>query len=207
MTNKLKISIMRNSLLFSAFMLFLMGCSTEKDEFVPTLPPITQTGENTFGCYVDGKLLTPREGDGTFNVRDRGMIFWGSPSGSDNEISVTDYKSGTGGRIDIHIQELDQKGEGVFVINESNCEKGMDANQNINIRVRWRDEITQEYKWYCSIENGGILEITRYDFDNFIVSGTFSCKMANRDDSSDVIEITEGRFDIKWDELEYTNFP
>lgn len=199
---------MRNLILYTGITIFfLLSCSPEKDEFVPKLPPITQSGENTFGCYVDGKLLIPREGDGTFNTRDRGMIFWGSPSETYNEISVIDYKSGNGGRIDIHIEEFDEKGEGIFTINESNCEKGLDANHNINIRVRWLDKDTQAYKWYCSIEDGGELEITRYDFENFIVSGTFSCKMANRDDPSDIIEVTEGRFDLKWDDLPYTNFP
>ena len=199
---------MKTSVLaFTLFAFIFLGCNKEDDGFMSTLPPITQTGENTFGCYVDGKLLIPREGEGTFNSRDRGMIFWGSPSDTYNEISVIDYKSGNGGRIDIHIQEFDEKGEGIFTINESNCEKGLDANHNINIRVRWWDEDIQAHKWYCSIEDAGTLEITRYDFENFIVSGTFSCKMANRDDPSDIIEVTEGRFDIKWDELPYANFP
>ena len=202
---------MKNLILYTGLItIILMACSPTKDEFVPTLPPITQTGENTFGCYVDGKLLIPREGEGTFNSRDYGMIYSGfgnGPNYEHNELNIHDFKGVNKMRMDIHFVSLHENGEGIFTINKSNCEIGLDANHNINIRVRWWDEDIQAHKWYCSIEDAGTLEITRYDFENFIVSGTFSCKMANRDDPSDIIEVTEGRFDIKWDELPYTNFP
>lgn len=193
------------TLLFFALLFTLLNCS--KDDDSPQLPAITQTGENTFGCYIDGKLLTPRDGTGTFNSPDHGMIFWGFSNSSDAELAVRDFKSGTGGLMDIHIFQFDENGEGTFIINESNCEDGIDANDNINIRCRWWDEAAQSYKWYCSTENSGTLTITRYDFDNRIVSGTFSCTVQNRDDSNDIIEITEGRFDIKWDTLDETDFP
>lgn len=177
-----------------------MSCGDDDDDtFTPTLPAITQTGENTFGCYIEGNLLTPRDGTGTFNNPDSGMIFWGSPSNTDSELAIRDFKSGKGGLIDIHIFDFHDNGEGTFMINESNCEDGIDANDNINIRCRSLDEVTQTYKWYCSIENGGTLIITRYDLANRIVSGTYSCTVQNRDDASDIIEITQGRFDIKWD--------
>jgi len=186
----------------------LQGCSEKDNGFTPTLPPITQTGANTFGCYIDGKLLTPRDGTGTFNVPDRGMRFWRSPNEFEyNELSIHDFKSGTGGLMDIHIQNLHAIGKGSYIINESNCQDGIDANPTINIRCRWWDEASQSYKWYCSIENGGNLTITRYDADNFIVSGTFHCTAQNRDDPNDIIEITQGRFDIDGTTLEGTNFP
>ena len=197
---------MKSSLLLS-LLLLLSNCNKDDDSFTPTLPPITQTGANTFGCYVDGKLLTPRDGTGTFNYPDYGMIFWGSPSGnSDSELAIRDYKSGTGGLLDIHITDFHQNREGTFPIKESNCQDGIDANPTINIRCRWWDESLQAYKWYCSIENTGNLIITRYDYTNSIVSGTFNCRGQNRDDATDIIEITEGRFDVKWSTLLETEF-
>jgi hypothetical protein len=199
---------MKSSLLLS-LLLLLSNCSKDDDSFTPILPPITQTGANTFGCYVDGKLLTPRDGTGTFNYPDYGMSFIAGPGPTDftyNEIAIHDYKSGTGGLLDIHITDLHQNGEGAFLINESNCQDGIDANPTINIRCRWWDESLQAYKWYCSIENTGNLIITRYDYTNSIVSGTFSCRGQNRDDATDIIEITEGRFDVKWSTLPETEF-
>lgn len=189
--------------IFSLCLFSLFNCGkSDDDRFTPTLPPITQTGANTFGCYIDGKLLTPRDGSGTFNSPDRGMVFWGSPTGFNyNEIDIRDFKSGTGGLLTLHISDLHQNGAGIYTINESNCEDNVDAIQNVNLFCRWFDESSQSYKWYCSIENGGTLTITRYDFENSVFSGTFTCTVQNRDDPNDVIEITQGRFDIKWDAI------
>ena len=185
-------------------LMLLQNCSTSDDTFTPTLPPITQTGANTFGVYIDGKLLIPRDGAGTFNSPDPGMSYSGlgdPPNYIYNEISIQDFKSGSGGLIDIHIVDLHENGEGTYTISESNCQDNVDANPTINIRCRWWNETYQTYKWYCSIEGEGILTIMRYDFENRIVSGTFSCKAVNRDDDNDIIEITQGRFDIKWDTI------
>jgi hypothetical protein len=35
---------------------FFAACEKEK----PHLPPETQTGANTFGCYINGKLFVPK---------------------------------------------------------------------------------------------------------------------------------------------------
>ncbi len=134
------------------------------------------------------------------------MDFWGATGNAYNEIRARDFKGEDGGIIDIHIDNLNQIGLGTYTINQSNCERLNSAYQNINIRSRWRDKASQEFKWYCSIENGGTITITRYDYDNKIVSGTFSCTVQNKDNPNETIEITEGRFDIKWDTLRYTNF-
>ena len=69
------------------------------------------------------------------------------------------------------------------------------------------NESTQLISFYCSIENTGFLDISRYDVANRTVYGTFSCRAVNRDESNDIIEITEGRFDIEWDTLDETVFP
>lgn len=196
-------------LVFGIFLLLQSSCSKD-DGFTPTLPPITQTGENTFGCFIDGNLLTPRDGDGLLGVPDRGMRFVSlgdPPNYIYNELIVRDFKSGTGGIVKIHFDNIEQYGEGVFTINESNCEDGLDAIQNINITCRWWNEASQVFKWYCSKESGGILTISRYDLDNGIVSGTFSCTVQNKNNPNDIIEITEGRFDINRSTLSLTNFP
>jgi hypothetical protein len=107
----------------------------------------------------------------------------------------------------IHLVELHKNGEGTFNINKSNCQNGLEANNNININCRVYDDTEQIYKWYCSIENAGKLTITRYDLNNRIISGTFNCTMQNKENPKDIIEITDGRFDIKWDTLDETIFP
>lgn len=188
---------MKTLLILLTITALLNGCSKSDDNL--QLPPVTQTGENTFGCYIDGKLLVPRSGTGTFNSADYGMVLQGGPGpGGDrifyHELKVYDYKSGNGARFTLHILGLLENREGIYPINESNCEGNILSNQNTNLFCRWWDESTQAYKWYCSVENGGTLEILRSD--NGILSGIFNCKLINRDDPNEFIEITEGRFDI-----------
>jgi hypothetical protein len=198
---------MKAQILLLSIVLLLNSCSSDDEGFTPTLPAISQTGSNTFGCFIDGVLLTPRDGSGSFNVEDKGMIMISGPSLLPyKELRVRDFVSGTGALLDIHFDNLDNNGEGIFPILESNCQNGIDANPTINVRVRIWDSNQEVFKWYCSAENAGNLTITRYDFDNLIVSGIFSCTVQNRDNPDDRIEITEGRFDLDRATLPNTNF-
>jgi len=203
----MKKTILKTLLIFT--LLNLYNCNNDDNEpgFTPTLPAITQTGANTFGAYIDGKLLTPRDGSGGIYGTPKGMAYWGTSDFSYNEIDVDDRKSEKGGLIRMHILALHQNREGTYTINESNCQGDIDSPVNTNIYCRVYDYTEQIFKWYCSIENAGTLTITRYDLANRIVSGTFSCSMQNKDDSSEIIEITQGRFDMKWDTLDETEFP
>jgi hypothetical protein len=196
---------MKTTLLILSLTL-LQNCSKSDDTFTPTLPPITQTGANTFGVYIDGNLLVPRNGDGTFNLVSNGAEFVGA-GGDSHEIIIHDYKSGNAGLLNIHIIDLFVNGEGNFPILDSNCLPNLDANPTINIYCRWKDEQTGENKYYCSIEGTGFLKITRFDLPNRIVSGTFSCSAVNRDDPNDIIEITDGRFDFHWATINEKEFP
>jgi hypothetical protein len=40
-------------------LLTVISCNKKKESEVPTLPPITITGANTMGAYVDGQLWLP----------------------------------------------------------------------------------------------------------------------------------------------------
>ncbi len=185
------------------------GCSKKDDNrFEPTLPFITQNGENTFGCYANGILITPRDGTGTFNSPDRGMNLIAGPNSNNieyHEIDVHDFASQRTSKIIIHIMDLDSIGIGQYRVDESNCLDGIHSPQTNNIHCRIFDYNENEYKFYCSTENSGSIHITRYD--NGILSGTFSCTAVNRDNPSEFIQITEGRFDINGYTLPNTKFP
>jgi hypothetical protein len=60
-------------------------------------------------------------------------------------------------------------------------------------------------KKYLSIANTGKITITKSDQN--IISGTFSCKLKNKDNPNDIIEITDGRFDFNKNTINTTNFP
>ena len=196
--------------LFWGSLLFLVSCSNKSDyqPFVPSLPPITQTGANTFGCYIDGVLLTPRDGTGGLYGTPKGVkIIAGGvpPQITYTEIYIDDRKSDKGGLLRIHFENLNDMGVGEYVVNESNCQGNIDSRQNTNIYCRVFDSTAQVYKWYCSTENAGIIKVTKYE--NGILSGTFSCLLKSLDNPNEHIEITEGRFDFNRATISETDFP
>lgn len=192
-------------LMFLFFVIF--ACSKSDDNPILSLPPATQTGENTFGCYIDGQLLIPRSGTGTWMGPDPGMAFIDGV-GSYYEIDVHDFASERTGSIVLHIMYLDSIGKGEYIVNTSNCNDSFLSPSTTNIFCRVWDYEENIYKYYCSTDNSGVINITRYDINADIVSGTFSCTAVNRDNPNDTIEITKGRFDINWRTLTpYTEFP
>jgi len=188
-------------LIINLIFITLSSCNNnDNNEFTPT----SQTGENTFGCYVDGKLLTPRDGTSLYGGSADGMRLYSLTDNSENniykEIRVRDFKGESGGILRIHLDGINNYSIGEFTINESNCENSLSANNNTNITLRWYG------KWYCSINNGGVINFSKVDnIGNY--AGTFSCTLQNRDNPNDIIEITEGRFDIYSPTLPNKNFP
>jgi hypothetical protein len=191
---------------------FLTACTNDEakgSECQANLPAITTTGANTFGCCINGNLLIPRDGTGTFGVSDDGFITWGHPSGNNQyfEIDIHDYKSDKPAKILIHIQDLHLYGIGNYDLHSSNGNRGLDGLQHTYLHCRVFDSKTNSYQYYRSTENSGIIKITRYDFEHRIISGTFNCVVTNTSNPNDSIEIKDGRFDIKWDTLLDKEFP
>ncbi|QMU65321.1 MAG: hypothetical protein GKR88_14145 [Flavobacteriaceae bacterium] len=59
----MKTNILKTVLLFVVITFF--NCSNNDDPIEQDqLPPITQTGANTFGCLINGKVLIPKDGTG-----------------------------------------------------------------------------------------------------------------------------------------------
>ncbi len=194
--------------IFFLSLIFLLAsnCSTEDVVDQDSLPPVTMTGANTFGCKVGNKILVPKDGAGTFNAEDKGMILWSSPvSGEYLEIDVQDFKTGVGSVI-IHIVDENTLAEGVYEIGQSNCRKGVDALDNNSIYFKTFDSEKKEFKHYCSFEKSGEIEILKYDASEKIISATFHAKLRNSNDHEDILELKQGRFDINWETLPYSEF-
>lgn len=189
--------------------MLLSSCSKDnpKDPIF-ALPPETQTGANTFGCYINGKLLIPRDGTGTIGSSDKGARFWGGyPDGAYNEIDIRDYKSIRTAKILIHLHNLQQLGVSQYAVDISNGMSNIDGLNHNYIHCMIFSEATNSYQYYRSFDNSGIVTVKRYDFNNRIVSGTFTCRLRNSTNPADEIEITQGRFDFKWDVLSDKIFP
>jgi large conductance mechanosensitive channel len=51
-------------------------------------------------------------------------------------------------------------------------------------------------KTYWSGNNSGTITITRFDYFNGVYSGIFNVTLYNKDNPTEIIQVTDGRFDI-----------
>ncbi len=201
------------NLIFILTALLLLGCRDSNkadDGFHAVLPPETQTGANTFGVTINGKVYVPRDPTGVnVGTTAKGMIFWRSPDNQHiyDELEIKDGASSVGFQMIIHLQNLFQNGQGEYILKKSNFHNGIDSIPDNHIYFKIWDNNISNYAYYGSIENQGLINVTRYDFANRIFSGVFSGKFVRYDNPNDFITISDGRFDINWNTLPNHPFP
>lgn len=180
------------------FLFALTFANCENNDPQEQLPPITQTGANTFGAIVDGRLFVPK---GTISFNPLGSrnkelgVFVGSDffdKNGDDKWFITTFNSEDNPRTYIYIYLptlLNSPTD--FVINKSD---GSERNDLSNAHIYCL--INKGEFQYLSFENSGVLNFSKIDIVNGLYSGTFSAKLKSKDNENDVIEIKEGRFDI-----------
>jgi hypothetical protein len=144
-----------------------------------SLPEATQTGANTFGCKVNGEIWVA---NGNSNYR---------------SIASNAYNVETGGFEVFGYNTKDFEGRTSVRAGCNNC-FGVGVYTDFDI-----------YPHYFSgsigdIDQGGghidttgssFVEITRFDLENRIISGTFEYDLYDKENGQK-IKITEGRFDL-----------
>ena len=177
-------------LLFSTIILCSSQCKKNKTNPPLTelekLPPITQTGANTFGCLVDGVAWLPngrKPQNGGSNIQlyvdptFQGGAFYVTGHQYNNFQSKISFGSGgctTGGLFDISLP-FQSISYNRFNNTVNTCE-------------------------FSSFDIGtyrkGFFNISRYDLSTGIFSGTFEFTIKSQG-CGDTIKITNGRFDVK----------
>jgi hypothetical protein len=170
------------------------------------LPPITMTGENTFGCLIDGKFFRPRDGRSTINSDNKGLRV--VQTETDNwEIHVFDRKSEKSGSLILHLENLENLELGNYIVSESNGLRGIDGNNNNYIHANFYKN--GQYNNYLSFYNSGNVVISKKDYspNNYhIFSGTFQVKLVNIHNTQDTLNISLGRFDLELGTVQQTSF-
>lgn len=195
---------MKHIILFLTTLL-LVGCSSD-DSNKNKLPPITQTGQNTFGVTINGRVYIPRDPTG-FSVGPEGhaVIFTANFPDTWREIIVIDGASSVGFKMVIHFKDLVNQGVGNYILKQSDFKDNIDSSPIDHIYFKIFDYSIGNYVYYGSIENQG--EIILSKRSDGILSGTFSGKFAKYGDPNDVIDITDGRFDFNLNSLSSHVFP
>ncbi|WBO84040.1 DUF6252 family protein [Hymenobacter yonginensis] len=178
---------MRKLFLYAALLL-LSQCSKCKDNDPSPearLPPVTQTGANTFGCLVNGEAWTPQGNDGTANYTVSYDLF---PSGGIINISTYRiYGQGANDFQTISVWAKGIQGVGTFYFANSSSAAAGFLNRKTNCYWSSTDSAVTYRR--------GNLTITRLDLQAGIVSGTFDFTLYKP--GCDSIRVTQGRFDKK----------
>jgi hypothetical protein len=189
--------------LLTLLIVFFTGCS--KDNSTPTvtdqLPAATTTGANTAGCIINGNILIPKNGSASFIGTPYGLElikgnnFW--PDKNDYwqlEIANNKDVDNNFGLV-LWVKNM-STGNGDYIINQSNGE--LDSNGPSSNQIIAGVKKNGINKTYYSSVNSGVIKITRSDLSVgvSIYSGTFNCTLYNKDNPSDIIQVSDGRFDI-----------
>ena len=134
------------------------------------------------------------------------MIWWGTSTNQYKELEVVDGASSVGFKIILHIQNLVQDGVGQYILKSSNFQEQVNSISESLIFFKIWDMQINNYAYYGSVANEGVINITRYDTINFVTSGNFSGKFVRADNPNNFIQIMDGRFDTG-SNLSNTKFP
>lgn len=169
---------------FSCIFVIFIIISCKKDQ-LDLLPEKSNTGANTFGCLIDGQAFIAKV-----------------PFGINNPLSITNSYSETDNLFLIQGNYEDKDGFisylGFYLfITHGTGEYAIVINQNELKTYVYRDKNeTKEY--YMFPEDSGTIQISYFNETEHIISGEFEMSVTNIADNSDRIEITQGRFDIKY---------
>ena len=175
---------MKNIIIGCISLCFLVACQKDVEE----LPPATQTGANTFGAKVDGKLWVP-QGFGPFPAND---ILEARFSGANAIIINARNFSSSPTETEFEILITGVNDLGTYLLNNNVT---LPASSSYGYFVK--RTLTPENEWITSSSNSGSVTITKLDMANRIVSGTFQFTALNLYNTPQPISVTEGRFDLK----------
>ena len=173
-------------LLLASFFTFSDCKKNKPNNPVDELPPETQTGANTFGCLVDGKVFIPK-GDpfggpikkAAYQFVNGGYYFniSGSRSSGDEVSSVSVF--GDSSIISV----------GSFNLGKRKV-AGLMSGQYLYSKIG-----TLGNSYYTNEINRGEIVVTKFDQTKQIVSGTFWFDAIDST-TGKIIQIREGRFDM-----------
>jgi hypothetical protein len=155
---------------------------------VDELPPATQTGSNTFGAKVNGTFWAP-QGFGVFSANN---ILDARRVGNAVVINARNFASSPN-ETEFEFILYDVLTPGVYLLNTDVSY----PNGTSNYAYYVKRNFTPQDEWITSSTHTGSVNITKMDTVNKVVSGNFQFD-AKSLYSSDVLHVTEGRFDIKY---------
>jgi len=166
---------------------FLLLSNSCKKTGINSLPPATQTGANTFGCLVDGKVWIPTGGGVGSGVNPTRGGFFRDANGKLNiYIAANSYND----NIDIYLKYITTVG--TYYLNYNTGVK-----PNIIFPESYGAYFVNGQDYYVTTTtHTGKVNITYADSIQGIVSGTFEMYLFQQS-TGKIKHMTDGRFDYK----------
>ena len=161
------------------------GCKKE----INNLPEPTQTGANTFGTKVNGENWGPLAAGILPTLPILEARFSGDSSVFINARNYSRTPRET--EMEIYLNRVSKPG--IYKLNQTTAAY---PNQSASYAHYVKRKFTIEDEWITGPENGGEVEVTKIDWENKIISGTFNFT-AKPLHNSGLLTVTEGRFDVK----------
>ncbi|WP_068247684.1 hypothetical protein [Hydrotalea flava] len=187
-------------ILFIAITCFaIISCKKSVNPF-SLLPPITDTGANTFGCLVNGVAMLPRDGVATFfnPYPNKGVEVLFSPYDI-VDISIYNARDGasSGFFLRFHFSNFSLLQPGDYEWKQSSFGTEAFPYYYNHVYGSFYNSTTNNYSWFGSYDSSGKITVNRFDATNHIISVTFSGKLREKNGTME-ISIDNGRFDINW---------
>jgi hypothetical protein len=175
----------RNILLAGLLLLGFTACNKDVDE----LPALTETGANTFGAMVDGKIWVPQGFAGIpasniLNARYLGTTLFLKAQNFSSSPNETEF--------DITVVNL--TATGTYLLNVSTAH----PNYNNSYGYYVKRNLSPINEWITSVNHTGSVTITKFDTTNHIISGNFQFSAEEILNPASVITVSDGRFDVKY---------
>ena len=159
-------------------------CRKLKDE--PQLPSETTTGAMTFGCKVNGEIFLPKDGNGKPGLYVQ-YVYVGNVSGGGWYLNIPAYNYSTKRGVSITT-------DGLLLIEGMTYQFKTTAG---TANAFYRENIPNGVNVYQKLDgDAGSLIVKKHDLVQRILSGSFS--FTGTDGNGVKINITEGRFDIRY---------
>lgn len=187
---------MKTKHLLLLLLLPLLGAQCEKEE-IPTppetfqLPPITQTGEHTFGCLLNGEVWVPRHYSNSV-INPPVVLQAYTDPGNDDRLSIfakhwRKDDNSIKEDIDLNVFPNSISDTTYFTNNQSDVFAAYVYSQYRGGSYYYYFPISSKLSW---------IYLSRFDTIKGIASGTFSIDLLNINSNQDSVHIREGRFDI-----------
>ncbi|MDB5251714.1 MAG: hypothetical protein JWP27_883 [Flaviaesturariibacter sp.] len=176
---------MKNLFILFAAVLTLASCSKDVKE----LAAPTETGANTFGASIDGKLWAPQG----FGIAPTAPLVEASFTGASGYLINARNFGSSPTETEFEIYLANVTGPGTYQLNQ---DAGYER-RGISYGFYTERRGMPKHQWITSSSATGTVVITKLDLANHIIAGTFSFTARDTYGDAGPITVTDGRFDVK----------